>query len=266
MLHPHKTCASLGLSTLFWMSAIATPAFAGPVAGASEGTAYRLEDGAAAYREMHLLFDSGSHPARLVLYRCMDGSAFARKIVVERSGAATPDFDFIDGRSGYREGVRTTARGREVYVQKSGATSEERKTLDVPANAVIDAGFDATIRAQWSRLATPAGIRANFLLPSAKRFLKVSITRAGTNPAPGVTHLRMQLDTWYGFAAPDTNLDYRNSDRRLLRFQGIGSIRDGHGRNQAVRIEFPGGLQGRHASAGEIEAARRLPLASHCGP
>ncbi|MDI1253400.1 hypothetical protein [Thermomonas sp.] len=212
-----------------------------------------------------MLYEIGGKPARLVLYRCMDGSAFARKIVVERTGAATPDFDFIDGRTGYREGVRTSADDRDVYWQKSSSTAEKRKTLEIPANAIIDSGFDAMVRAQWPLLSTEGGISAKFLLPSALRFLKVSIERVKLKPVVGVTHLRMKLNTWYGFAAPDTDLDYRSSDRRLLRFKGIGSIHDARGRNQAVRIEFPGGLQGQRASAGDIETVRSLPLIGQCG-
>ena len=75
----------------------------------------------------------------------------------------------------------------------------------------------------------------------------------------------MKLDTWYGFAAPDTDVDYRTSDRTLLRFKGIGNIRDMRGRNQAVRIEFPGGLQPRIANAADIVSARDMPLTGRCG-
>lgn len=264
MPNPHIQYPRITFVGLFAIAAGLMPAPADATT-TNEGTAYRLDNGVAAYRESHMLYQSAGMPARLVLYRCMDGSAFARKTVMERSGAATPDFDFIDGRTGYREGVRSTTRGREVYWQKSKAADEKSKTLDVPANAVIDAGFDAMIRTHWSRLSTEAGISANFLLPSALRFLKVSIKQVKDKPVPSVTHLRMQLDTWYGFATPDTDLHYRSSDQRLLRFNGIGTIRDAHGRNQTVRIEFPGGLQGRQASAGEIAAARRLPLTGRCG-
>ncbi len=256
----HARFAITGL--LFLSAALA----AGPAhaSGTDEGKAYRLDDGALAYREVHMLYESAGNPARLVLYRCPDGSAFARKVVVERAGASTPDFDFVDGRTGYREGVRTTNGKREVYSRKSSTASEKTKVLQIPKLAVIDAGFDAMVRAQWSRLATKDGISAQFLLPSALRFLKVSIQRMQGAPEADVTHLRMKLDTWYGFAAPDTELDYRTSDRRLLRFKGIGSVRDAGGGNQAVRIEFPGGLQGRRASASDIEAARQLPLSGQC--
>ncbi|MEO5962922.1 MAG: hypothetical protein ABIO75_03165 [Thermomonas sp.] len=234
-------------------------------AAINSGTAYRLDDGAATYRESHLLYQSGGKPARLVLYRCMDGSAFARKVVIYRTGVLTPDFDFIDARTGHREGVRTTARGREVYWQKSTASAEKSKYLDLPGDAVIDAGFDAKVRSQWTQLTAGAGISAHFLLPSALRFFKVGIERVNGKSVPGVTRLRMKLDTWYGFAAPDTELDYRESDQRLLRFKGIGSIRDKQGRNQAVRIEFPDGLSERLASETEIETARRAPLTGRCG-
>ena len=121
------------------------------------------------------------------------------------------------------------------------------------------------MRERWTQLGTKQGLDANFLLPSAQRFLKINIRRVTGTPAAGITHLRMKLDTWYAFAAPDTDLFYRTSDRRLLRFKGIGTIRDGHGRNQQVRIEFPGGLEGLTASAEQIEALRRLPLDGRCG-
>lgn len=249
------------------MLPVAAAVFAGSAHAAvtNEGTAYRLDDGKAAYRESHMLFESGGKPARLVLYRCMDGTAFARKIVVERVGALEPDFDFIDGRTGYREGVRTTDKGREVYWQASKGEAEKRKIVDVPADAVIDAGFDALVRTQWQQLSSKNGLDARFLLPSAMRFLKVRIQRIGGTPATGTTHLRMKLDTWYGFAAPDTDIDYQTTDRHLLRFKGIGNIRDRRGRAQAVRIEFPGGLQPRMTRAAEIDAARRIPLTGHCG-
>lgn len=257
-------CTALTFVSLISMAVALMPGSA-KAAITNEGTAYRVDTGAAAYRESHMLFQSAGRPARLVLYRCMDGSAFARKVVVERSDAATPDFDFLDGRTGYREGVRSSRRGREVYWQKSATAVEKARMLAIPADGVIDAGFDAMIRALWAKLETGTKVSASFLLPSAQRFLDVSIEPMKSKPAPGVTHLRMKLDTWYGFAAPDTDLYYRSSDQRLLRFKGIGTIRDMHGRNQAVRIEFPDGLQGRQAKTGEIAAARRLPLIGRCG-
>lgn len=243
-------------------SAVAGPADA---AVTNEGTAYRLDDGKPAYREIHLSFESVGKPARLVLYRCMDGNTFARKIVVEHEIARAPDFDFVDGRTGYREGARGTGKGRDVYWQQSKAAKEQRSVVDAPADAVIDAGFDALVKTQWAQLNSKGGIGASFLLPSAMRFLKVKIQRVAGSPTPGITKLRMKLDTWYGFAAPDTDIDYQTNDRRLLRFKGIGNIRDHRGRIQAVRIEFPGGLQPRVSSAADIDAARRIPLTGRCG-
>ncbi len=264
MSHAYAPYTCLTFPGLLTVIAMLLPASA-IAATTNQGIAYGLDDGAAAYRETHLMHESGGHLSRLVLYRCVDGSTFARKTVVERSGAVTPDFELIDGRSGYREGVRTTDRGREVFWQKSASAAEKKKTLHLPADAVIDSGFNELIRTQWTRVATEDGISGNFLLPSALRFLKVSIKRTPEKPQPGVVHLRMKLDTWFGFVAPDTELDYRIGDRRLLRFKGIGTIRDGRGRNLAVRIEFPGGLQARQVTSSEFEAARQMPLTGRCG-
>ena len=40
------------------------------------------------------------------------------------AGAATPNFDMLDARSGYREGVRTRQGDREVFAQADARASE----------------------------------------------------------------------------------------------------------------------------------------------
>jgi hypothetical protein len=88
-----------------------------------EATAYARKGEAVVYRESHWRYRQDGAARRLVLYRCPDGRAFARKTVVERGAAQAPDFDFEDARDGYREGVRSSERGRVVYVRE---TSEAR--------------------------------------------------------------------------------------------------------------------------------------------
>ena len=51
------------------------------------------------YRETHWVVP-GPKPVRWVLYRCADGSPFARKKVTTLAGKATPNFAFEDGRDG----------------------------------------------------------------------------------------------------------------------------------------------------------------------
>jgi len=155
-----------------------------------------------------------------------------------------------------------------VYVQANTGATPRSRQIAYPANAVIDAGFDAFVRAQWSALAKGEKVTAKFLLPSRQAFLGVGIRKiddaAGKAQAPDQLRLRMNLDAWYGFAVPQTTLTYLTSDRWLLRFEGIGTIRDRQGRNQEVRIDFPKRLLVTSAPQAELDAALSVPLQRQC--
>ena len=243
---------------------------AGPAAArapvlAQDALAHSREGGALLYRESHWLYREGAAARRLVLYRCPDGRAFARKTVLERAAPQAPDFDFEDARDGYREGVRSTPGGRVVYVRpRAGAPLRERR-VDVPPNAVIDAGFDASVRQHWDRLRAGRELAQPFLVPSRMDFIPVRV-----RPGPQVEwrgtpaqRMTMRLDRWYGFAAPSMELTYASADRRLLEFAGIATIRDATGRHQDVRIVFPQALA--PADAGALQRALASPLVSRCG-
>lgn len=232
---------------------------------AQDATAHAREGGGLLYRESHWLYREGAAARRLVLYRCPDGRPFARKTVLERAAPQAPDFDFEDARDGYREGVRSTAAGRMVYVRpRTGAPLRERR-VEVPPNAVIDAGFDASVRQHWERLGAGRELAQPFLVPSRMDFIPVRV-----QPGPKVDwrgtpaqRMTMRLDRWYGFAAPSMELTYASADRRLLEFAGIATIRDAQGRHQDVRIVFPKAPA--PADAGALKRALAAPLVGGCG-
>jgi hypothetical protein len=230
-----------------------------------EGLAYAKADGTLVYREFHWRYEEQGVPTRLVVYRCPDGAAFARKRVRVTADAVAPDFELVDGRDGYREGVRGDGDRREVFVQERRDTAPRARVLRMGEGSVIDAGFDVLVRKHWDELLAGESVAAAFLLPSRFDFLGVSIRRMAASGSEDATlRLRMKLDAWYGFVAPHTDLAYRASDRWLLRFEGIGSIRDAAGRNQAVRIEFPPGLHVAGVDRAEVDAALALPLDGQC--
>lgn len=214
------------------------------------------------YRETHWVLP-GDAPQRWVLYRCPDGRAFARKQVL--GGGMAPGFALEDGRDGYAEGVRG-GRARTAYVRENGAQREH--PLAMPDGAVIDAGFDAAVRAHWADLAAGRAVRLQFLVPSRQRFFPVRVQRVGSVSWNGIgaERLRMRLDAWFGFAVPDVQLIYARDDRRLLQFEGTGNLRDARGRYPQVRIAFAPTATDAGAAeiAAEIAAARRLPLDGRC--
>ena len=222
-----------------------------------EGLAYARKSGELLYRESHWIQDQGK---RLVLYRCPNGAAFARKQVL--AGGTAPDFELVDGRDGYREGVRTRNGVREVYTQASAAAAEKNKRLPAQNAQVIDAGFDAYVRQQWDALARLEPRRVRFLVPSRLESMDLQLTSLASDSA--TRRYRLGLDAWYAGVVPSITVTYAATDKRLARFEGIGNIRDAAGKYPAVRIEFPASKRTTSKLADVADAAR-MPLVKGCG-
>lgn len=256
MAHRTATLAAGGvLAGLLTAQAVASPLLREQARVLAAGS------GALLYRETHWVSpDAGAD--RWVLYQCADGTAFARKRVAAATGSA-PNFAFEDGRDGYREGVRGTGGRRTVFV-RAASGAETGRTLEVPANGVIDAGFDAAVREHWDALMDGQSVRMQFLVPSRKRFYPVRVQRIAATRWNGVRaeRLRMRLDAWFGFAVPDVHLVYASADRRLLEFAGTGNVRDARGANPHVRIVFE--PSARPAQPADVRAAMRMPLDGRC--
>lgn len=231
-----------------------------------EGLAYPAGGGGLVYREVHWLYRDGGVDARLVMYRCPDGRAFARKTLREVAGPSAPDFEFVDARSGYREGVRSRGGTREVFYRDRAGAREVARPLPKAAGLVVDAGFDRFVQAHWARLGR-GQVTAPFLVPS--RFQTVDIrvgdaTEARERGRP-VRRMGMVLAGWRGLVVPRIELTYDVAERRLLRFTGPGTVRDARGRLQMLRVEFPAApVAG--VPAAEIAAARHETLVQACGP
>lgn len=240
----------------------------GPVAAAAQyqvGTAHAAGDGRVLYREHHWTFARAGGPRRLVLYRCPDGAAFARKQVDATPGAGTPDIDFTDGRDGYAQ--RVTRAGAAVDVRVRERDGGERNVrLPARQDAVIDAGFDAYVLAHWDALAGQRARTVPFLVPDRAAWLDFRVRHAGEGRegARAVRRLRLTLSAWYGFAVPAIDLTYERDSRRLLRFEGPGFVRDRKGSHPHVRIEFPEPPREIGDGAAAIEAAARVPLTGRC--
>jgi hypothetical protein len=235
------------------------------------GIAYAGDGDQPVYREEHWVYQDGGAWRRLVLYRCPEGPSFApfaRKWVQTPPGGSpyAPDFDLVDARSGYREGVREADGGRQVYFQEDTRAALQSAPLPARTGAVIDTGFDAYVRGHWTELAGKSYVSVPFLVPSRLGYMDLKLGAATATQLDGrdARRLRMTLDAWYGFAAPSLNLFYAADSHRLLRFQGISNIRDDAGRTQNVRIEFPENLQYAPPSRQEVDRAAALPLARRC--
>jgi len=237
---------------------VAFAASAAPAAETWTGTAYLAEGGAPAYHETHYLLGD----ERLVVYTCPGGQPFARKTIHEGSDAQAPDFSMLDARWGYREGVRGKGPAREIFVQRTSDQVEKSAPLDLPADGVVDAGFDAYVRRHWDALAHGDTLRFKFLVPSKRTFYAFDLSRVDADSDATRLTLRLALGAWYAFLAPHIDVTYDRHTRRLLRFAGMSNIRDEKLKNLDVRIEFPQAPVA--ATVEQVAAARSEPLTKSC--
>lgn len=229
-----------------------------------DGIAYRRGSEDVAYRESHWRYTEAGQPHWLVLYRCADGQPFARKRLSGDADTAAPDFEFIDERDGYREGVRRSATAREVYWQPSKTSPEQRESVNLGTDAVVDAGFDAFVRTHWTELVEGRPRTATFLLPSDFNFMQLVLRKTSSAASGPTTQFTLRAAAWYAFALPEITLTYRNSDRRLLHFAGVSTIRDERGKRQSVDVVFPPDSEAVATSPAEVVAAQSAQLATRC--
>jgi hypothetical protein len=230
-----------------------------------DAQARALSGGSLLYREQHLLRSRAGLPLeRLVLYRCPGGAAFARKRVDYDVSASAPAFALEDARSGYREGLRRSAAGDELYFREDAGANEQRAPLPTRAQ-VADAGFDEFVRAHWTALLADESLPLRFAVPARLRTMDFRVRQAGRVQVDGVPALlfRLRLDGLLGFVAPHIDVAYDARSRRLLRFEGLGNLRDAGAHGQLeVRIDFP--APARPAPEGAWAAAAAEPLVARC--
>jgi hypothetical protein len=197
-----------------------------------------LRNGTPLYREEHLVRQSeGRLDERLVLYRCLDGSAFARKRVRYGEHPSAPSFLLEDARSGYREGAERTGDGLRVAWTAPG---EAEAAAQLPPGPVVaDAGFDEWVRASWEPLTGGQSQSMQFLVPSRLRAYRFEVSPVDSGNE-GLRAFRLRLGGWLGWLVPSIEVAYDAQTRRLVRFEGLSNLRDDAGDAPLkVRIEFP---------------------------
>lgn len=216
------------------------------------------------YQEQHWLRMDGARPSeRLVVYRCPDGTAFARKRIDYRASLVAPEFRLIDVRSGYQEGLRRLAGGGTSLWVRTGMSAAERSAAVDNANLVADAGFDTFIDRHWQMLVAGRGVALAFALPSRLQSLDFRVARVGQTQLDGEPAwiFRLRLGGWLGWIAPHIDVVYGQRSRRLLRFEGLSNLRDDRGETPLLaRIDFP--LPARIDSEARWQEALAEPLSA----
>ena len=252
--------------------AMATLVFACSIGAAPSTAAERYtgeakdRNGVLLYRESHWLYQEGESSARLVLYTCPDGKAFARKRLWDRASAQAPDFEFDDARDGFSEGVRSQDGARRVFLRAGTDVPERSAVFTAGSDTVIDAGFDTFVRTHWDALAEATALPIAFLVPSRLAPLEFSVRRVGDERIDGrnARRFRLALARWYGGLLPHIDVVYDALTHTLLRYEGIGNIRGTDARNLDVRIDFPAGARVKGVGIADITAAAATALNGTC--
>jgi hypothetical protein len=223
---------------------------------AVQGQARDPASGRLLYREDHLIRGDDAAPAeRLVLYRCPDGTAFARKHVDYAASQIAPAFSLVDARDGYREGLDRVGARTDVW---SGA---KRAVLAAGDGALVaDAGFDEFLRRRWDALRAQGELPIRFVVPSFGRSMAFHVERRDASRIDGVPvqNFRLRLDGPLGLFTPNIDVAYDSIQRTLRRFDGISNIRSDAGKALRARIDFP--LPPTAAADAQWQAALAAPL------
>jgi hypothetical protein len=194
------------------------------------------------YKEQHWIRSSELQPVeRLVVYRCNDGTAFARKRVNYQASAQAPSFEFVDARKGFVEGLRYKQNKAALWFRPPGAAPEKNAFLAVK-NLVADAGFNEFIRLNWPTLRTGKALPLHFAVPTRLQAYKFNLKQVGESQLAGVPVVtyQMKISGLLSLIANPIEVTYDKSSRRLLRFQGISNVRDDAGEfDLMTQIDFP---------------------------
>ncbi len=224
---------------------------------AEDGLARDLDSNRLLYREAHLIRREGARTLeRLVLYRCPNGVAFARKRVDYRGSAFAPEFDMVDVR-GYREGLRREGGQTLLWT----GTKAAKALAATKSPLVADAGFDEFMRQQWAPLTAGRPQPLAFAVPAYGRSLPLKVRSTGTLARDGdrLHRFELRFDGLLGLVASTIRVEYDTQDQRLRRFTGLTNIRDAGGEQIEAEIDFP--QPPRAADAQRWQAALTEPLA-----
>lgn len=212
------------------------------------------------YREDHLLRRDGDVPVeRVVLYRCPDGTAFARKRVDYRDSRIAPAFSLVDARDGYREGLRRSDGQVTVY------SNQRSTTLTAAAGAtplVADAGFDEFLRGKWEPLQSKGSLPIRFAVPAHARDFGFHVRSTGEARIDGIAvqTFQLRLGGLLALVSPRIEVAYDTDDRSLRRYTGLTNIRSDRGKPLEARIDFP--TAATPATEASWRQAQAAPLAT----
>jgi hypothetical protein len=244
-----------------------TPVLAIDIYRGNEGLAFELASGKMIYSEQHYLhLRDNVLIERVTLYRCPNGKPFGRKLLQPKGKAQMPEFETMDARLGYREGLQTRTNGLTVFYQTNAKKSEKSELLDAKRKMVADAGFDEFVRQNWAALTQGKAVALDFIVPSQLDYLgfKVKWLRKAAFNGEAVQVFKLAPSGILGWVTSGIDVSYADSDRSLRSFSGLSNLRDLSGDNYEAKIDFPRNKETNYPDATALQAAKTGALVSSC--
>jgi hypothetical protein len=228
-----------------------------------EGLAKDPESQRNLYKEQHWIrFNQQIPVERLVLYRCMDGTPFARKRVNYQPSPQAPAFEFTDVRKGFVEGLKYKQAKPVLWYRPPGTALEKNILLAAP-NLVVDAGFNEFIRINWSQLRSGKALPVRFAVPTRLQAYKFNLKQIGESQfasVPAVSY-QLKLAGILSLIADPIEVTYDKTSKRLMRFVGLSNLRNDAGQfDLMAQIDFP--QAAREAQESEWQTSAALPLST----
>lgn len=168
------------------------------------------------YREVHRC--DGAKTQCVIDYLDPAEARLARKALDYRNSPHAPDVEL---------------ENLLANVTKSASGSANENQL------VIDAGFDNYVRTRWYDLDSGEAVTFPFLMLGRDDPLEMRAVRSEEVCAEEALCLEVAPEAWFlRLLVPPIELTYERETRRLLRYRGIGNLRDAEGNSPQVDIRY----------------------------
>jgi hypothetical protein len=222
------------------MFAVLVPA--GEVSAAEDvvryrGDAFDLGTGAFVYSENHSEFyKMGVHAYSRVSYRDKDGKEFASKLITFQPNRLQPVYELKDARDGYVEGIRRSGSTTVYFSRRKTTEAMKEKTVQTPAPAVFDGGFDYFVRENFEEICAGKNKSFFFAVPIELDYFRFRVARQELGDQ---CRLNLEIDNVVvrQFVKP-IKLWYNPVDKRLRKYEGISNINGPDGKSLKVRVVF----------------------------
>lgn len=199
------------------------------------GTAYKPDTEQVLYIEKYI---RESATQTRVQYLDDKGKLVAEKRLDFSRNEHAPDVNKSDFRLDSQLSVSTRDNTTRISAQRNGEEALEA-SIETGKKLVIDAGFDPFIQANWDELLASEVLKFRFLVPARKTAVKLKVSKADCAAEQARVCFRIKAANWIiGALMTPIDLEYDRDSSRLLRFTGLGQLRDDQGKGQKVDIHY----------------------------